>query len=159
MIPEQKLLTLHWRSFSGDRSDVDASIFGFKGCQYFDYVSQRPCPLLIIRLTRPKIIDAALTRISRMGQRLCHYPLYPEKPPLQSLWKDVTMQRFVYPNSKTKNCWCSVDAKLNNILNVCGCSTIVFKNAYSRYCQPINCFHVSTFASKSFQASQFLIHH
>ena len=32
---------------------------------------------LIIRLTRPKIVDASLTLIHRIGQRACYYPFGP----------------------------------------------------------------------------------
>jgi len=41
----QKMLTLRWRSFLRDSSDVNASIFGLKGGKYFDYMSQQPCLL------------------------------------------------------------------------------------------------------------------
>jgi len=73
---EQKSLTLHWRSFLGDSSDVEASIFGVKGGHYFDYVWQQPCLLLSIRLTRQKFGDTSFVLMSRMGQQACLYPFY-----------------------------------------------------------------------------------
>jgi len=73
---QQKLLTLRWRSFLGDSSDLDASIFALKGGQYFVCVSQQPSLFLIIRLTGPKIDEASLMLISRIGQRACLYPFY-----------------------------------------------------------------------------------
>jgi len=60
---EQKSLTLHLLSSLGDGSDVDTSVFGPKGGQYFDYVSQQPCRCLIMRLPTQKIIDGSLTLI------------------------------------------------------------------------------------------------
>ena len=59
---EQQLLTLHWHSFLSDSSDVDASIFGLQGSQYFDYVSQQPCLLFNYQTHKTKnhwcIVDA-----------------------------------------------------------------------------------------------------
>jgi len=142
MMQEQKSLTLRLRSSLEYSSNVDASIFALKGAQYFDYVSQRRCLFLIIRLARPKLVDALLPLISRMGQRVCHYPVCRENPPIQSLSEDVTMQPFVCRRCKIKNCWHSVDAQLNDILTVSGCSTVVCIYVYSRYWQPINRFYV-----------------
>jgi len=44
-MPEHKSLTLRWHLFERDSSDVDVSIFGLEGGQYFDYVLQQPCVL------------------------------------------------------------------------------------------------------------------
>jgi hypothetical protein len=57
------------------------------------------------------------------------------------------------------NCWHSVDADLNDILIVIGCSTIVYSNAYCHIWQPINRFDVQMFAYKSFDVTQSLIQH
>jgi len=73
---DQKLFMLFGYSFLGDSSNVVATMFGLEGGQYFDYVSQQPSLFLIIRLTRPRIVDASMTLVSRMGQRVCHYHFY-----------------------------------------------------------------------------------
>ena len=156
---EQQSLTLHWCSFVKDSSNVVTSVFGCKGGQYFDHVSQRPSLLLNIRLTRPKIIDASLMLISRSGQQWSHLPYYLYKRPIQWLWMDVTMLPFDCWKCRTKNHWRSDDAHLNDILTVIGCYTIVSKKAWSRYWQPMICFYEETIASECFETTQFLIHH
>jgi len=59
---EQTCLTLRWHSVLEDSSDVDASIFGLEGGQYFDYVLQQPCLLFEYQTQKTKnrrrIIDA-----------------------------------------------------------------------------------------------------
>jgi len=59
---EQNLLMLRCRSVLEDSSDVDVSIFGLKGGQYFGYVSQRPCLLFDYQTHKTKnlwrIVDA-----------------------------------------------------------------------------------------------------
>jgi len=59
---EQKVLTLRWRSFFKDSSDVDARILSLQGGQCFDYVLQRPCRLFDWQTHKTKngwrIIDA-----------------------------------------------------------------------------------------------------
>jgi len=139
---EQTLLMLCWRAFSRDGSDVDASIFGLRGSEYFGYVPQRTCHLLIIKLTRPKMVDTALTLISRMGQQACDYSCYLSKQPIQLLWEDLTIQLFVWRKCMHKVRLHSFDAQLNDKLIVSGCSTNECMNAYSCYWQPINRFYV-----------------
>jgi len=155
---EQTSLKLNWRSFSGHNCDVVASIVGCKGGQYFDYVPHRPSRFVIIRLTRPNIVYSLLTLSSWMGQRACHFAFYPQKRPIQSHWKDVTMQPYRSWRCKTWNRWCSVDTHLNYILTVIGWSPIVCQNGCSHYWQPIYRFCVYTFPSRSFESSQFLIY-
>jgi len=154
MMQDQKLLTLHWRSFLGGGSDIIAAILSHKAGQNFDYSSilshrclmiqdarmkivDAPLTLilwetvamstlaflaskaantlimcysdhvlcLIMRLTRPEIVEVSLTLISRIGQWVCQYPFCLYKPPIQSVWKDVTMAAFVCRKCKSKYCW------------------------------------------------------
>jgi len=156
---EQISFALLSRLFLRKGSDVVINIFGCKGRQYFDYVSQWASCFLIIRPTTPQFVEASLTVIWRMGQRVYHIRFYIQKWPIWSLWKNVTMQHLHCQKCKIKNCWRCIDAHLNDILSVIGCSTIICKNAFSHYWQPIYHFYMSRFAFKSFQASQFLIHH
>jgi len=66
-IQDLKSLTLHWRSFSGWGSECDAILFAYKGGQYFDYVLPQPYQFFITCCIGPKIVDALLTLIFRMG--------------------------------------------------------------------------------------------
>ena len=139
---EQTLLMLRWHQLWGDSSDVIATIFGYKGSQYYDYLSQAAGLFLTIGHTRPKIIDTSLTFISRIGQWAFHFPFYLWIWLIQSLWKNGTMQPFDCQGCKTKNHWCFIDAHINDILTLIGWSTIVCQNVYSRYSQPPYTFYV-----------------
>jgi len=57
-----------WRWFSRRGRESVASAFAYKGDQYLSYDSLQPMPTLISQDARPKIVDAPLTRISRMGR-------------------------------------------------------------------------------------------
>jgi len=75
-LQDQKSLTLHWRSFWGDCSDVVASIFASKGGQCID------CGLISLHTpwispdAMARMVDALLMLILRMGQQACHLPFY-----------------------------------------------------------------------------------
>jgi len=143
---DQKSWTLRWRLFLSVSNDVITCIVSYKHCQYFNYVSQWRSLFFLMRLTRPKIIEAPLMHISKMGQPACRLPFYLEKHTTQSLWNDVTMQPFDWWKCMTENHWRSVDTHVNDMLTVIVCSTIVFKNVYNHYCQPIKHWNVKSSA-------------
>jgi len=78
---DQKLLMLSWRSFVEGGSDIVTSIFTHKGRQYFDYGLMPLHSTFIIQETRPEIVDAPLTLMSRMGQQACRFPFFLIKMP------------------------------------------------------------------------------
>jgi len=65
MMQDQKLLTLHWRSFLGGGSNIVTTIFTHKGSQHIDYSVISLHSGLIIKDARTKIVDAPLTLIFR----------------------------------------------------------------------------------------------
>ena len=72
-LQDQELLTLHRRSFSRWDTECLASFFAYNGCQYCCYVYSLQNYFLITRLTRPRIVDALLTVIFKMGQGVCPF--------------------------------------------------------------------------------------
>ena len=86
---------------------------------------------VIITDARPKIVDASLTLIFRMGQEACRMRFYQLRWPLLPLWMDAIMQLCDCGMGKTVNHWRSIDAHLRAILGdmltVIGCATIVRK--------------------------------
>jgi len=64
---DRKSLTLRWRSFLGDSHNVVASIFGLKGGRYVKCGQISINSPWIIQNAWPKIVDAQLMLISRMG--------------------------------------------------------------------------------------------
>jgi len=65
---DQKLLTLHWRSFSWWGWEGIAICFAYKGRQKLLYDLLQPIGGVISQDTWPKIVDAPLTLIFIMGQ-------------------------------------------------------------------------------------------
>jgi len=76
MMQDQKSLTLRLCSFLGGGSDMVVVPVAHKGGQYYHYGLMVSHSLVIIQDARPEIGDAPLRLISRMGQRVCHLPLY-----------------------------------------------------------------------------------
>ena len=109
----QKLLTLHWHSFSGWGREHDAIIFGMEGSQYLVSEWLQPFATEVTQDTQPKINDTQLTHIFRMGQWPYGFLYCQERLPVWWLWIAPTMSRFNYPTYKTKNCWRSIDAHFN----------------------------------------------
>jgi len=124
---DQTLLTLCGGSFLGGSNNIVTSIFTHKGSQYSNYGLLLLHSPVIIKDARPKIIDAPLTLSSRMGHRPCWFPFYLQSRPILPLSKNVTMQPSDCGKRKTRNCWRSIDAHLNDILIFIGCSTITRK--------------------------------
>jgi len=92
---------LHWRSFSGLGREHDAIIFALQGSQYLVYEWLQPFAIEVTHHAQPKIVDALLTLIFRMGQwryglLFCH-----ERLPVCWLWIALTTGPFNYPTYKT----------------------------------------------------------
>jgi len=66
-IHDQKLLTLHWCSFSVWGRERDAIVFDLKGSQYPVYEWLQPIATKVIQDAQPKIVDTPLALIFRMG--------------------------------------------------------------------------------------------
>ena len=64
-------LTLSWHSFSRWGKECVAFSFAIEGGQYLSYDYLQPIATQITQDARPKIVDAPLTLISRMGQGAC----------------------------------------------------------------------------------------
>jgi len=111
-LQDQKSWLPGWHSFLGCGSDNATSYFAYTASQYIDHgLMSFPSPW-IVQDWRPKIVDASLTLILRMGQPACRLPFNLLGRPMISLWEDVTVQAFDCWSCKTKNCWCSVDTHL-----------------------------------------------
>jgi hypothetical protein len=102
MMQDQKLLTLHCRSFVGGGSDMVAGLCAHIGGQCCHYGLILLCSLVSIQDARPDIGDAPLTVISRMGHRACCLPFHIETRPITPLWIVVTMQPFDCRKDQTK---------------------------------------------------------
>jgi len=65
-----------WQSLFGGSCDIVNSIFAHKGGEYNDFGQMLLHGPVIIQDARPKIIDAPLAFIARMGQAGCRLPFY-----------------------------------------------------------------------------------
>ena len=81
-----------------------------KGCQLLVYRCQQSSAIWIIQNARPKIIDALLTLICKMGHGACCFHFCLWRWPI--LWLCITMTKSLvnYLTEKTKNHWHSIDA-------------------------------------------------
>jgi len=70
-MPDQTLLTLCWYSFSWWGNEDSVHWFGCKGRHYMLYELLPQSDSHIAQGTRPRIVDAPLTLIFRMGQGVC----------------------------------------------------------------------------------------
>jgi hypothetical protein len=96
-------------------SSIDAHDITYKGCQYSDYGYMPYHSPWIIQDVTPKIVDALLTLIFRLGMRPCHFLFCPSRLPICWLWIPASK---CHPNGltyKTRNCWHSVDAQCQNV--------------------------------------------
>jgi len=114
MIPDQKSLSLRWRSFSWWGSEGIAIRFAYKGSQKFLYDWLEPIGGVISQDSRPKIVDAPLTLIFMMRQGgYCNlFCLY--RPPKIPLWLTTTYRRCDFPGLMTTNRWRSVGAHFHD---------------------------------------------
>jgi len=104
---------LCWQSFSGCRREHDAISFDFEGSQYLIYEWLQPFATEVTQDAPPKIGDAPMMLIFRVG----HWPysllFCQERLPVCWLWIALTTSPFNYPTYKTRHCWRSVDAHFN----------------------------------------------
>jgi len=70
---------------------------------------------LIIQDATPKIVDAQLTLIFRLGMGPCHGLFWPPRLPICWLWIPASKWHYNVLTYKIKNCWCSVDAHFQNV--------------------------------------------
>jgi len=110
----QQLLTLHWRSFSWWGREYFTFSFAYKGSQYFVYDYVQPIVHKITHETWPRIIDAPLTLIFRMGQGPCYFLLCLYVQPILRLWLRATYRPADYPRYMTKNCSRSIDTHFHD---------------------------------------------
>jgi len=111
---DQSSFTLHWRTFSGWGMERVTVVFAFKGGQYLIYGCLQPVTTYITLDAKPKIIDAALMLIFRIGQGACRCCFGLERQPRHHLWTSTTSRNLDYPRCKAKDCWCSMDAHFQN---------------------------------------------
>jgi len=114
MIPNQKSLTLRWRSFSWCGREGIAICFAYNGSQKFLYDWLQPIGGVISQDSWPKIVDAPLTLIFMIRQgeycNLCCL-WWPPKIPL---WLSTTYRRCDFPGHMTTHSWPSVDAHFHD---------------------------------------------
>jgi hypothetical protein len=79
-------------SFQGGGSDISCIIFADQGSQYNHFVTISMNSPGIIHVTRLNIVDAALTVIFIMWQRVCRFSLWLKRRPTVYHWQYETMQ-------------------------------------------------------------------
>jgi len=75
----------------------------------------------------PKLLTLQWHSLLGWGNECVGFLVTLKKQPLLPPWIVVTMQPFDCGKGKIKNCWRFVDAHLNDILTVIGCTTIARK--------------------------------
>jgi hypothetical protein len=102
MMQDQKLLTLHWRSFLASSSDMDVGPFAHKGGQHCHSTLMLSRSSVIIQDARRETGDVPLPVISGLAQRACHLPNYVLSWPITPVWIDVTMQPCDWRKDQSK---------------------------------------------------------
>jgi hypothetical protein len=126
-IQVQKLLTLHWHSFSECRREHGAVVFAGEGCQYLRNGCLQPIGTYLTQDVQLKIVDVPLTLIVRMGRWPCCYLFCQYKRPIHPLCIITTKSLVNYCTYKATNLWRSVDAHFNVLcIQHLLLSTIVF---------------------------------
>ena len=69
----------------------------------------------IIQDATPKIVDALLTLIFRLGMGPCHFLFCPSRPPVCWLWRPASKWHSNGVTYKIKNRWRSVDVHFWNV--------------------------------------------
>jgi hypothetical protein len=82
------LSTLCWRTFSGVA--VSTHDITYKGCQCFNYGQMPYHSPWIIQVPTPKIVDALLTLMVRLGMWPCRILFCPSRLPICCLWIAVS---------------------------------------------------------------------
>jgi len=114
MIHDQQSLTLRWRSFSWWGMEGIAICLAYKASQKFLYDWLQPIGGVISQDSLPKIVDAPLTLIFRMGHGGFCNPFCLERQPKIRLWLTAAYRRCDFPGLMTKNRWRSVDAHFHD---------------------------------------------
>jgi len=100
---DQKSLTLHWRWFSAWGFYRVTFSFAYKGCEYIVYGLQHGNWVRNNLLTRPNIVDTALTLIFSIGLLPCEFLFCLSGLPIRWLWitaRKLCPKQLTY---KTKN--------------------------------------------------------
>ena len=109
-LQDQKSLTLRWCSYSEWRREHVALSFSLKASQYHIYEWPQLIAMQITNDARPKIVDAPLTLIFRMGQGVCGSFFCLKSQPIPHLWMAANNRHADYQWCKSKNRWRSIDA-------------------------------------------------
>ena len=142
-LQDRKSLTLCSRSCSRWGRELLAFFFAYRGGQCCSYVQPLQNYFSITRLTRPKIVDAQLTLIFKMGQGACCFFLCLWRVETLPLCIFPTKSRCYYPTYRTKNGWRSVDAHfqdgagsvLLSVLHIKVVNAVVMYKHYKITCQ------------------------
>jgi len=111
---DQQSMMLHWCSFSGLGREHVASVFACKGSQYLVYGCLKPIASYITDDARPKIVDAPLRLIFRMGQGAYCVSFCRSRQPIPYVWVAATNRHLSYPRCIAKNHWRSIDTHFQN---------------------------------------------
>jgi len=131
-----------WQSYSEWVRERLALSFAYKASQY--HISELPQPIAmqITNDARPKIVDALLTIISRMGQGACCSLFCLNSQPIPHWLMAATNRHEDYQWCKTKNCWPSVDAHFAMSLSTI-CYHLFWPNiSLMVFWHHLNCLHV-----------------
>jgi hypothetical protein len=103
-----------WSNTTNQHLDNPRCKGKIRWCLGNGYAKQQSNCCTITILTWPKIVDAPLTLIFRMGQWLYSVLFCLSRLPIQPLcWKEIQLLNN-YHSYKTKNCWRSVDPHFQN---------------------------------------------
>ena len=111
----QQSLTLRWHTFSWRGREHFTFSVAYKGSQYFVHYYVQPITLQITQDTSPRIVDAPLTLIFMMGQRVYDILICLGRQPILCLRLFATYCPPDYPTYRTKNRWRSVDAHFPDV--------------------------------------------
>ena len=105
---------LCWCSFSGWGKEHDPVIYELEGSQYLIYEWLKPFATDVTQNAQPKIVDAPLKLIFRMGQWPCCFLFCQNRLPVCWLWIALTTSPLNYITYNTNTRRCSVDAQFQD---------------------------------------------
>ena len=111
---DQQWVMLHWPSFWGWGRERVASVFAPKGGQYLIYRCLKSIASWITQDARPKIDDAPLMLIFKLGRWVCCFCFCHSRQLVPYLWMAATNRHFGYPRCKAPNHWCLVNGHFQN---------------------------------------------
>jgi len=107
-----ELLMLIWHSFPRWGREPVASAFAYTGGQCISYDKLQPLPALITQDARPKLVDAALTLMSRMGQGAFLQLFWSQRRPVHPKRTTTCDRCYFMINRKISDCYhISINAK------------------------------------------------